>query len=84
MHPILEIAFGVALGMTIFLVIVWILGMCVYICCNKNDCIASCNKSKRFKGNKDQKVYTPENDEVKETTDEVKETTDEVSLKQQE
>ena len=82
MHPILEIAFGVALGMTIFLVIVWILGMCVYICCNKNDCIASCNKSKRFKGNKEQKVYTP--DEVKETTDEVKETTDEVSLKQEE
>ena len=59
MHPILEIAIGVALGMTIFIVIVWVLGMAIYVCCNKNDCIATCKKVKNFKANKSQKIYTP-------------------------
>jgi hypothetical protein len=39
MHPILEIAIGVALGMTVFVVISWVIGMCVYVACSKNDCI---------------------------------------------
>jgi hypothetical protein len=59
MHPILEIAIGVALGMTVFIVIAWVIGMCVYIACSKNDCIASCKKVKKFKS-KDQKIYTPD------------------------
>ncbi len=59
MHPILEIAIGVALGMTVFIVIVWVIGMCVYVACSKNDCIASCKKVKKFKS-VDQKIYVPE------------------------
>lgn len=59
MHPILEIAIGVALGMTVFIVIVWVLGMAIYVCCNKNDCIATCKKVKNFKSNKSQKIYIP-------------------------
>ena len=59
MHPILEIAIGVALGMTVFIVIVWVLGMAIYVCCNKNDCIATCKKVKNYKANKQQKVYVP-------------------------
>ena len=59
MHPILEIAIGVALGMTVFIVIVWVLGMAIYVCCNKNDCIATCKKTKSFKANKTQKLYVP-------------------------
>lgn len=59
MHPILEIAIGVALGMTVFIVIVWVLGMAIYVCCNKNDCIAACKKTKSFKANKNQKIYVP-------------------------
>ena len=51
MHPILEIALGVALGMTVFIVISWILGMCVYIYCNKSDNIATAKKLKNFKQN---------------------------------
>jgi hypothetical protein len=51
MHPILEIALGVALGMTVFIVISWILGMCVYIYCNKSDNIATAKKLKSFKAN---------------------------------
>jgi len=59
MHPILEIAIGVALGMTVFIVLAWVIGMCVYVACNKNDCIASCKKVKKFKST-DQKIYVPE------------------------
>ncbi len=59
MHPILEIAIGVALGMTVFVVIAWVIGMCVYVACSKNDCIASSRKVKKFKS-VDQKVYIPE------------------------
>lgn len=58
MHPILEIALGVALGMTVFIVISWILGMCVYIYCNKSDNIATAKKLKNFKANT--KSYKPE------------------------
>ena len=46
MHPILEIALGVALGMTVFLVITWVLGMCVYVACNKSENIATSKKIK--------------------------------------
>ena len=60
MHPILEIAIGVALGMTVFIVIAWVIGMCVYVACSKNDCIASTRKIKKFKGNLTQTVYTPD------------------------
>ena len=63
MHPILEIALGVALGMTVFIVIIWVIGMGVYVCCNKNDCIASCKKVKTFKANKKQKVYVPKKED---------------------
>jgi hypothetical protein len=65
MHPILEIAIGVALGMTVFIVIVWVLGMAIYVCCNKNDCIASCKKVKNYKANKHQKVYVPPAENLK-------------------
>jgi hypothetical protein len=58
MHPILEIAIGVALGMTVFIVISWILGMCVYIYCNKSDNIATAKKLKTFKANTNK--YKPE------------------------
>jgi hypothetical protein len=67
MHPILEIALGVALGMTVFIVISWILGMCVYIYCNKSDNIATAKKLKSFKANTT--TYKPE--EVKEEKSEV-------------
>lgn len=60
MHPILEIAIGVALGMTVFIVIAWVIGMCVYVACSKNDCIASTRKVKKFKSNLSQTIYTPE------------------------
>ena len=50
MHPILEIAIGVSLGMTLFLVIIWILGMCVYVCCGKDKNIASVRKLKTYSG----------------------------------
>jgi hypothetical protein len=60
MHPILEIAIGVALGMTVFIVIAWVIGMCVYVACSKNDCIASTRKIKKFKSNSNQTVYTPD------------------------
>jgi hypothetical protein len=52
MHRILEIAIGVGLGMTIFLVILWILGTAVYICCGKTKRIASVRKLKNFSGEK--------------------------------
>lgn len=66
MHPILEIALGVALGMTIFLVIIWILGMCVYVCCNNNDCISSCKKSKTFKATEPLQKYELAEEKVEE------------------
>ncbi len=79
MHPILEIAIGVALGMTIFIVIVWVLGMAIYVCCNKNDCIATCKKVKNFKANKNQKIYIP----PKQTEDLISNNTDKSSNSQQ-
>ena len=69
MHPILEIAIGVALGMTVFIVIVWVLGMAIYVCCNKNDCIATCKKTKNFKANKNQKLYIP--NELKKSSEQI-------------
>lgn len=50
MHNILEIAFGVALGMTIFILILWILGTCVYICCGNTKKIATVRKLKSYPG----------------------------------
>ena len=50
MHRILEIAFGVALGMTVFLLIVWLLGTCVYICCGNTKKIATVRKLKTYPG----------------------------------
>lgn len=50
MHQIIEIALGVGLGMTIFLVILWILGMCVYVCCGKTKNIATVRKLKKYSG----------------------------------
>ncbi len=50
MHQIIEIALGVGLGMTIFLVILWILGMCVYVCCGKSKKIATVRKLKNYSG----------------------------------
>ena len=65
MHPILEIAIGVALGMTVFLVIIWILGMCVYICCGKDKNVASVRKLKTYPGsNKIMEVPKPEGQDV--------------------
>ena len=61
MHRILEIAIGVGLGMTIFLVILWILGTAVYICCGKTKKIASVRKLKNFSGVKE--VQSPNPDE---------------------
>ena len=52
MHNILEIAIGVGLGMTIFLVIIWLLGTVVYICCGKNKKIVSVRNAKVMPGNK--------------------------------
>ena len=67
MHPILEIAIGVALGMTVFIVLSWVLGMCVYIYCNKSDNIATAKKLKTFNSNSSLKKFTPEvEDSVKE------------------
>jgi hypothetical protein len=60
MHPILEIAIGVALGMTVFIVLSWVLGMCVYIYCNKSDNIATAKKLKTFNANSRTKKFTPE------------------------
>jgi hypothetical protein len=59
MHPILEIAIGVALGMTVFIVLSWVLGMCVYIYCNKSDNIATAKKLKTFNGNNSLKKFIP-------------------------
>jgi len=50
MHKILEVAFGVALGMTVFLVIVWLLGTCVYVCCGNTKKIATVRKLKTYPG----------------------------------
>ncbi len=50
MHKIIEIALGVGLGMTIFLVILWILGTCVYVCCGKTKKIATVRKLKTYSG----------------------------------
>ena len=60
MHPILEIAIGVALGMTVFIVLSWVLGMCVYIYCNKSDNIATAKKLKTFNANNSLKKFIPE------------------------
>lgn len=48
MHKIIEIALGVALGMIIFLVILWILGLCLYTCCGSTKKIASVRKLKTY------------------------------------
>ena len=64
MHPILEIAIGVALGMTVFIVLSWVLGMCVYIYCNKSDNIATAKKLKTFNGNSSLKKFTSEIDDL--------------------
>jgi hypothetical protein len=56
MHRILEIALGVGLGMTIFLVIIWLLGTCVYICCGKTKKIATVRKLKTYEGVKESPV----------------------------
>jgi hypothetical protein len=61
MHKILEIAFGVALGMTIFLVILWILGTCVYICCGNTKKIATVRRLKTYTGIKKAEVEPEEN-----------------------
>ncbi len=63
MHNILEIALGVGLGMTIFLVIIWILGTCVYVCCGKTKRIASVRKLKTYEG-KDLNVQEFETSEL--------------------
>ena len=55
MHRILEIAFGAALGLVIFLVILWILGMCVYVCCGKTKKFATVRKLKTYES----KILTP-------------------------
>jgi len=60
MHRILEIAFGVALGMTIFLVILWILGTCVYICCGNTKKIATVRRLKTYPGVKKVEPETSE------------------------
>ncbi len=56
MHKILEIAFGVALGMVIFLAILWVLGTAVYICCGNSKKIATVRKMKVYNG---VKIVTP-------------------------
>jgi hypothetical protein len=50
MHKIIEIALGVALGLTLFLVVLWLLGTCVYICCGNTKKIATIKKLKNFDG----------------------------------
>jgi len=84
MHPILEIAIGVALGMTVFLVIIWILGMCVYICCGKDKNVASVRKLKTYPGS-NKVMEVPKPDMVVEGQDTVIEpsTTDEVKIENQ-
>lgn len=79
MHPILEIALGVALGMTVFIVISWILGMCVYIYCNKSDNIATAKKLKTFKANTTS--YKPEENIEVQLKEENIEITEETSSK---
>jgi len=64
MHNILEIAFGVALGMTIFILILWILGTCVYICCCNTKKIATVRKLKSYPGLKKTEAIE-ESEEVK-------------------
>lgn len=84
MHPILEIAIGVALGMTVFLVIIWILGMCVYICCGKDKNVASVRKLKTYPGS-NKVMEVPKPDMVVEGQDTVIEPslTDEVKIENQ-
>lgn len=48
MHKIIEIALGVALGLTLFLVVIWLLGTCVYICCGNTKKIATIKKIKTY------------------------------------
>jgi len=50
MHNILEIAIGVALGMVVFLVVAWLLGTVVYICCGNSKKIATVRKIKNYNG----------------------------------
>ena len=69
MHKILEIAFGVALGMVIFLAILWVLGTAVYICCGNSKKIATVRKMKVYNGVKivapvDDKGPTPLHTEI--------------------
>ena len=63
MHKILEIAFGVALGMTVFLVIVWLLGTCVYVCCGNTKKIATVRKLKTYPGVKTMEPIEENNEE---------------------
>lgn len=69
MHRILEIALGVGLGMTIFLVIIWILGTCVYICCGKTKKIATVRKLKMYEGVKEAKPIEEETKEAPKSND---------------
>jgi len=49
MHNVIEIALGVALGMAIFMIILWAVGYGVYICCGNNTKkIASVKKVKTY------------------------------------
>jgi hypothetical protein len=62
MHRILEIALGVALGMTIFLLILWLLGTCVYICCGNTKKIATVRRLKTYTGIKKIEPQTSEDE----------------------
>ena len=80
MHRILEIALGVGLGMVIFLVIIWLLGTCVYICCGKTKKIATVRKLKTYPGIKEASIQ-----EVSEaTTSEISETSENVNSESKE
>jgi hypothetical protein len=69
MHRILEIALGVGLGMTIFLVILWILGTCVYICCGKTKKIATVRKLKTYQGIKEAPIVETNEAPIVETNE---------------
>lgn len=67
MNKIIEIALGVVLGLVIFLVILWLIGTCVYICCGSTKKIASIRKIKHYKETTSEKIL-PLESEVKEVT----------------
>jgi len=66
MHKILEIAFGVALGMIVFLVIAWLIGTCVYICCGNTKRIATVKKVKYYSKNESEEILEPKEETVSE------------------